>query len=179
MDDITLATQYAQTGDLMDLCNSEAWLRESARIEDEGQIEAGLAAQDYSQQVNALTPAQSQQLYRQMRVQSMLFGALHQWMESWNLGASFEDTYTVARRLVRYHLVNLTPQVQEQVQKILRDYPHQETAHPLVQKQAMAILLKLLTSEDFQVMAETASRSIASRVMGAQEPPLESAVVEA
>jgi hypothetical protein len=179
MDDITLATQYAQTGNLMDLCSSEAWLQESTQIEDEGQIEAGLAAQHYSQQMNALTPAQSQQLYQQMRVQSMLFGALHQWMGSWNLGASFEDTYTVARRLVRYHLANFTPLMQDQVQRLLRDYPHQEPAHPLVQQQLMAILLELLTPEDFQVMAETASRSMASQVIAAKRLTLESAVVKA
>lgn len=107
MDDNTLATQYSQTGDLMDLCNNDAWLRESAQIEDEvgGQVEAGLAMKEYSRAINALTAEQSQQLRQQMKVQSLLFTGLRQWMESWDLGAGFEDTYAIARRLIRAHLV--------------------------------------------------------------------------
>ncbi|MEL6493028.1 MAG: hypothetical protein AAFQ95_24010 [Cyanobacteria bacterium J06621_3] len=41
MDDQTLAAQLAKTGDIMDLARDEAWVRESARIEEEcgGRIE--------------------------------------------------------------------------------------------------------------------------------------------
>ena len=64
MDDTTLVAQYAQTGNLMNLCKDEAWLRETARIEDEvgGQLEAGLAMREYSRAVNALIPEQFQRL---------------------------------------------------------------------------------------------------------------------
>lgn len=59
MDDPTLAAQYAQSGDLMDLCNNEAWLRESAQVEDGGQVEAGLPMREYSQTFTALTSEQN------------------------------------------------------------------------------------------------------------------------
>ena len=35
MDNKLLAEQYAKTGNLMDLCSTEAWMQESAQIEDE------------------------------------------------------------------------------------------------------------------------------------------------
>lgn len=106
MDDQTLAAQYAQIGNLMDLCQTEAWLRESAQIEDEvdGQVEAGLGLKDYHQGATALTPEQSRHIRQQMKVQSILFTGLRQWMDSWELGAGFEDTYAIARRLIRQHL---------------------------------------------------------------------------
>ena len=75
MDTPTLAAQYAQSGDLMDLCN-EAWLRESAQVEDGRWVEAGLPMKGYSQTVAALTNEQDQQLRQQMKVQSILFTAL-------------------------------------------------------------------------------------------------------
>ena len=106
MDDQTLIAQYAQTGNLMDLCQTEAWLRESAQIEDEvdGQVEAGLGLKDYHQAATALTPEQSRHIRQQMKVQSILFRGLRQWMDSWELGAGFEDTYAIARQLIRQHL---------------------------------------------------------------------------
>jgi hypothetical protein len=95
MDDTILAAQYAQTGDLMDLCFNDAWMREAAAIEDRvnGQVEAGLGMQEYSRAANALTSDQSQQLRQQVRVQSILFTSLRQWIETWDLGAGFDATY--------------------------------------------------------------------------------------
>lgn len=83
MDDPTLAAQYAQSGDLMDLCSNKAWLRESAQVEDGVQVEARLPMREYNQTVTALTSEQNQQLWQQMKVQSILLTALRQWM---NLG---------------------------------------------------------------------------------------------
>lgn len=95
MDDQTLAAQYAQTGNLMDLCQSESWLQESAQIKDAvgGQVEAGLEMKAYVQAMGLFTPEQSQTIRQQMKVQSILFPELRQWMECWDLGAGFEETY--------------------------------------------------------------------------------------
>lgn len=169
MDDTILAAQYAETGDLMDLCKDEAWLREAARIEDEagGQVEAGLAMRKYSRAVNALTPEQSQRMRKQMRVESILFTTLRQWIKSWDLGVGFEDIYTVGRRLTRKRLSNAAPDVQELIEKLLSGHAESGSINPPLQQQAMAILLKIFTPEDQEIMADTAARCIESQVLRA------------
>lgn len=176
MDDRTLAAQYAQTGDLMDLCHNEAWLREAAHIEDEGQVEAGLVMQEYSQTVRTLPGEQSQQLRQQMQVQSILFTTLRQWMETWDLGAGLDDTYTIARRLIRQHLANLTPIQQAAIEKLRGDDGGIGNRNQLVE-QGVAILSELFTPEDWQAMATAASHSISLRVLNAGQPQSETTVV--
>lgn len=169
MDDSRLAAQYAQSGDLMDLCNNEAWLRESAHIEDEGQVEAGLAMKDYSQTVSALTNEQIQQLRQRMKVQSVLFTALRQWMESWDLGAGLDDTYTVARRLIRNHLANLTPDQRAAIDRLEGENVAPGKINRFTRQEAVALLSEFFTQEDWETMAEVASRSISLRVLKARQ----------
>jgi hypothetical protein len=168
MDDNTLAAQYAQTGDLMDLCNTDAWLQESIQIEDEvsGQVEAGLAMQEYHHTVNALRTDQLQHLRQQMRVQSILLTGLRQWMDSWDLGAGFEDTYAIARRFIREHLANPTPTQQSLVERLWIEN-QDSSANPLKQQQVVAILSEMFTQENWQAMAKVASHSISSQVLSA------------
>jgi hypothetical protein len=167
MDDQTLVAQYAQTGNLMDLCQTEAWLRESAQIEDEvsGQVEAGQHFKDYHQAVSSLTPEQSRHIRRQMKVQSILFTGLRQWMDSWDLGAGFEDTYAIARRLIRQHLSQ--PTSNQQSLAALLERVERDSPKPLPQQQVVALLSELFTPEDWQTMAQAASQSISLRVLGA------------
>jgi hypothetical protein len=167
MDDPTLAAQYAQSGDLMDLCNNEAWLRESAQVEDGVQVEAGLPMREYSQTVTALTSEQNQQLRQQMKVQSILFTALRQWMESWDLGAGFDDTYAIARRLIRHHLANPAETQFATIDRLLAGSVEPGNMNPSTEKQAVSLLAEMFTQEDWQAMAEAASHSISSRVLSA------------
>jgi hypothetical protein len=62
MDERRLAEQFAQTGNLMDLCASEDWLKESAQVEADcgGRVEAGLALRDYATRLSAPTVEQLQ-----------------------------------------------------------------------------------------------------------------------
>ncbi|MEP0873981.1 hypothetical protein NDA01_30210 [Trichocoleus desertorum AS-A10] len=178
MDDQTLAIQYAQTSDLMDLCGADAWLHESAQMEEavRGQVEAGLAMQGYHRAVNAMEPGQSQPMWQQMQVQSILFTGLQQWMASWNLGAGFEEAYTVARRLIREHLVAPTPSQQVAIGRILAALALGDRAHKLTQPQVVAVLTELLSPEDWQMVAHAASQSIASQVLKARQTPSDPAV---
>ena len=91
MDERRLAEQFAQTGNLMDLCASEDWLTESAQVEADcgGRVEAGLALREYAARLGAPTVEQLQMV----KLQSTLFSALRAWMESWQLGLSFETTW--------------------------------------------------------------------------------------
>ena len=106
MDERRLAEQFAQTGNLMDLCASEDWLKELAQVEADcgGSVEAGLALREYAARLGAPTVQQLQMV----KLHSTLFSELHAWMESWQLGLSFETTYTEARRLIRHRLQNLS-----------------------------------------------------------------------
>jgi hypothetical protein len=167
MDDQLLAEQYAKTGNLMDLCHDPAWLQESARIEDEtgGQIEAGLVMQAYQRQVNELTGEQAKHLRNQMKVQSTLFTALHTWMNDWNLGAGFQETYTIARRLVRQHLAEPSPALQQFVAGLLAEASPMDSGNQPTQQQVIELLAEVLTAEDWQVMAQAASQSIAAQVL--------------
>jgi hypothetical protein len=159
MDNQTLAEQYAQTGNLMDLCQSSAWLQELAQ-EDEagGNVEAGLSMKAYAQAVAALTPDQAQTMRQQMQVQSILFSGLHQWMESWDLGAGFEETYTIARRLIRQYLNEPTLEQQRAIAELLAE-------RELSQSERVAILSEMFTPEDWQSLAQAASKSISMRVL--------------
>ncbi len=165
MDDPTLAAQYAQSGDLMDLCNNEAWLREAAQVEDGVQVEAGLPMREYSQIVTALTSEQNQQVRQQMKVQSILFTALRQWMESWDLGAGFDDTYAIARQLIRHHLANPNETQLATIDRLLAESVEPGNMNLSTGKQAVSLLTEMFTQEDWQAMAEAASHSISSRVL--------------
>ncbi len=151
----------------MDLCNNEAWLRESAHAEDSEQAEAGLAMKEYSESVQALTVEQMQQLRQQVKVQSILFVALRDWMESWDLGAGLEATYTIARRLVRTRLADLNPQQQGAIEELLSRETIPGSISKVTRQQTIAILSGIFTQEDWQAMAEAASHSISSRVLNA------------
>lgn len=177
MDDPTLAAQYARSGDLMDLCNHEEWLRETAQIEDEGQVEAGLLVKEYSEAVAAFTSEQNQQLQQQVKLQSILFTSLQQWMESWDLGAGFDDTYAIARRLIRDHLANPTASDLATIDRLLAEPVEPGSINPSARKQAVALLSKMFTQEDWQAMAEAASRSISSRVLNTGQTQLETKAV--
>lgn len=112
LDERKLAEQWEKTGSFMELCRDEAWIEEAARIEDEcnGRVEAGLAVKAYA--AAKYDPALSdvhQNMRRRMRLQSILFSELSLWIEEWEIGAAFEETYTEARQLVRAHLKQPSP----------------------------------------------------------------------
>ena len=164
MDERRLAEQFAQTGNLMDLCASEDWLKESAQVEADcgGRVEAGLALRDYVTRLSAPTVEQLQMV----KLQSILFTELHAWMASWQLGLSFEATYTEARRLIRYRLQHLSPEQHIWVRTLLTTSEQtlasdQQPVHP----QAIAMLGDLLTQEDWQILANTAAQGMAVGVL--------------
>lgn len=116
VDEQTLAEQFAKTGNIMDLCRSEAWVRESARTETEcdGRIEAGPAMKAYAEaKYDDSLDSVRKALGQQMRVQSILFVELRRWMEEWDIIIAFSPTHTEARKIVRVHLQQPTPELNE------------------------------------------------------------------
>jgi hypothetical protein len=174
MDERRLAEQFAQTGNLMDLCANEDWLKEWAQVEADcgGRVEAGLALRDYATRLSAPTIEQLQTV----KLQSILFTELRAWMESWQLGLSFEATYTEARRLIRYRLQHLSPEQQIWVRRLLAD-PDRDLASDQqpVRSQAIAMLGDLLTQADWQALANTAAQGMAVGVLQMRQPDIVSA----
>mgnify|MGYP001792205179 CR=1 FL=1 len=169
MDDQTLAEQLAKTGDIMDLARDEAWVRESARIEEEcgGRIEAGLAVKAYAQAKydDSLVHVR-QELRSQMRVQSILFGELRRWMEEWDIGGAFSDTYTEARELVRTHLKQPTPELKTWVEAVLEeDTQVPEGADKPLRAQTGAQLSMMRSEEDWETLARGAAAAIADIIL--------------
>jgi hypothetical protein len=168
MDERRLAEQFAQTGNLMDLCASEDWLKESAQAEADcgGRVEAGLALREYAARLGAPTIEQIQMV----KLQSTLFSVLRTWMESWQLGLSFEPTYTEARRLIRHRLQHLSPEQQDWAKRLLAD-PEQNLAanQQSMRSEAIAMLSNILTQDDWQALANTAAQGMAIGVLQMQQ----------
>jgi hypothetical protein len=174
MDERRLAEQFAQTGNLMDLCASEDWLKESAQVEADcgGRVEAGLALREYAARLGAPTVQQLQMV----KLQSTLFSELRTWMESWQLGLSFETTYTEARRLIRHRLQNLSPEQHALAKRLLADPEQNLTSDQQpVRSQAIAMLGDILTQDDWQTLANTAAQGMAIGVLQMQQVDIVSA----
>ena len=85
-------------------------------------------------------------------------------MNSWDLGAGFEDTDAIARRLIRQYLSQ--PTSSQQSLTALLESVEMDSPNPLTQQQVVVLLPELFTPEDWQTMAQVASQSISYRVLG-------------
>ena len=164
MDERKLAEQLAKTGDLMDLCRDEAWVEEAARIEDEcnGRVEAGLAVKAYA--AAKYDPALSDvrhNMRRRMRLQSILFSELSLWVEEWEIGAAFEETYTEARRLVRSHLKQPSPALSNWIEAVLEEEQQPDDIDKPVRSQTRSQLALMMTDEDWETLAQVAANTAA------------------
>lgn len=157
----------------MDLYQDKAWVRESARIEEEcgGRIEAGLAMKAYAQaKYDPALADVRKELRRKMRLQSILFSELNRWMTEWDIGTAFEETYTEARQLVRAHLKQPPPALADWIEAVLEEDKQPDDADKPVRSQTRAQLVLMMTDEDWEVLAQvaasTAAKIVRSKVLG-------------
>ena len=184
MDDQTLAAQFAKTGDIMDLCRDEAWVKESARLEAEcdGRIEAGLAMKAFAEaKYDDSLGDVRKGMQLQMRVQSILFSELQRWMAEWDIDSAFDETYTEARQLVRAHLKQPTPELKDWVEAVLaEDGSVPEPSDKPVRAQTRTQLSRMMTAQDWatlaQVAADTAATLASASVLKASQPEQTSTV---
>jgi hypothetical protein len=157
MDEQALIEQFAKTGNLLDILNDDAW----HDLDDwDGPTEAGLGLVAYVRQLEAL-PAEA---YRHQRwyvqLLSILWPALRTWLQSWDLGLSFDAVYSEAKRRVYEHLKHLTPEQKARMDSLLAE-PDQGTARV----QVIPILVSLLTVEDHDALASIAAQGMANGVL--------------
>jgi len=153
MNGAILAKQLRKTGNLMDLLNDEAWVREADadHAGEEGTVEAGLDLQPYVELLKHASPEALNQQRWTVKVLSILLPELKGWLKSWHLGRSLEVVYMEAQKCLYDHLRYLTPEQTAWVEMLLAEG---EQALPdeqkVVRAQAVTMLAQIFTSEDWQ-----------------------------
>lgn len=159
MNDAILAEQLRKTGNLLDLLNDDDWVRNA---DEEDFVEAGLGLQPYIDLIQGASPDALRRQRWYVRVLSILLPELKQWLESWQLGRSFEAVYMEAQRRLYKHLEQLTSEQQDWIEALLAEA---EQAVPKEQKviraQAITWLAQLFNEEDWNVIAQAAAQNIA------------------
>lgn len=167
MDDPVRAEQLAKVNALLDAPCDEEWITETTRIEGDGWIEAGIMMKPYVEYLKSRTPEQIRAQFRQMRIQSILMPELHDWMQSWGLGISFEAVYTEARRIVRRHLRQLTPAYEAWLDTLVaEDDQHLPMEERVLRSQVVALMSSLFTQDDWQTLADIAAHGMTQNVLG-------------
>ena len=151
MNDAILAEQLRKTGNLMDLLNDDDWVRAA---DEEDFVEAGLGLQPYVDLIQGASPEALRRQRWYVRVLSILLPELKQWLESWQLGRSFEAVYMEAQQRLYRHLEQLTPEQQNWIEALLAEA---EQAVPdeqkVVRAQAITWLAQLFSEEDWNALA--------------------------
>ena len=143
MNDAILAEQLKKTGNLMDLLNDGAWVREADadHASEEGTVEAGLGLQPYVEFLKEVSPEALQRQRWYVQVLSILLPELKGWLESWQLGRSLEAVYMEAQKCLYGHLGNLTPEQTDWIKALLAE---KEQALPDEQKVIRAEVIAML-----------------------------------
>ncbi|NEP58715.1 MAG: hypothetical protein F6K31_17140 [Symploca sp. SIO2G7] len=164
MDDKRLAEQLAKTGKLMDLTYDDDWWADVEH--DDGRVEAGEMAKPYVAYLDSLTPEQHRSLRQQMRLFSILYPELKTWIQSWELGRSFDAVYLQARKCICKRLQKPTPEQTDWITTLIAedDQNRPRSERPL-RAQVIPMLSALLTQEDRQALADIAAQGMAQGVL--------------
>lgn len=179
MKDETLTQQLANTSNLLDLLNSETWLRETQAIETDcgGRVEAGAELKSYVAQLEALSPEVLSRQHHQVKVLSILLPELNVWLRSWGLGLSFEAVYTEAQRRLYEHLQQPTAEQADWIEALLtEDGQSLASGQTVMRRQAIAMLSRLFTEDDWQAFAQTAAEGMAAGILQVRQHELNSAL---
>jgi hypothetical protein len=142
----------------------EEWLQAAAEAEErcEVDVEAGVwLARRHP--VGAVDPAKLSAMLKMMRLQSILFTELETWMSSWNLGVGLDEAVICARRIIRKHLEHSSEEQEAYFEALLKEDKTSEL--PILQQQVISFLQEMLTAEDWQAIAQAASRAVEQQVL--------------
>lgn len=167
MNDEILAEQLKKTGNLMDLFNDKAFVREAAAIETEcnGAVEAGLGLRSYVAQIESASPEALKRQRQCVKVLSILLPELQQWLEGWQLGSCFEAVYTEAQRLIYERLDDFMTEQQSWIHALLLEHEQGlPVASRSIRKEAITKLSELLTADGRQALADIAAQDMAKHI---------------
>ena len=164
MDNQQLAEQLTKTGNLMDLTYEDDWW---ANVEqDDGWVEAGSMAKPYLEYLKSLSPQQHQFLRRRRQLFSILLPELKEWLQSWELGRSFDAVYMETRRRICGHLQQPTAEQTDWINALLAEDDQQlPMEERILRAQLIPMLSSLLTQEDRQTLADIAAQGMAQGVL--------------
>lgn len=166
MDDPILVAQLAKVDALLYQPCDEAWVAETIRIEGDGYIEAGAMMQPYVDRLRAASPEDFKRQRRYMRLLAILLPELKTWLQTWELGRSFESVYTEAQRRIYEHLKQPTPEQTAWMEALLAEEEQQlPMAARQVRSQVVPMLSSLLTQDDQQALADIAAQGMSEGVL--------------
>jgi hypothetical protein len=155
MDEEKLRQQYEQTGNLLDLLNDPATMREVMHLESAcGDIGAGFPA--YSSHPNPVMTTQATAALRQVRLHSMVLSDLADLIQSIDLGAGTEAAITEGRQRIRQHLTSLTHE-QRAYFKALVDEDLLHLSDKPVRAQLRSVIRSMLTASDWNAIEQAAN----------------------
>lgn len=172
MDDATLTQQLAKTGDLMDLFNDEMWLQEALdeNAEYDGPVEAGLALKPYVEALAKVPPEAFRRQRHQVEVLSILLPELDTWLQSWNLGRSFEAVQLEVHRRLYGHMKRLIVEQADWIEALLAEAKQRlPIEQRTVRAQTTAVLAQLFTQDDWVAFSDIAATEITQGVMQARQ----------
>ncbi|MEL6555453.1 MAG: hypothetical protein AAFQ63_18635 [Cyanobacteria bacterium J06621_11] len=161
MNDKEIAEQLKKTGNLMDLLSDPDWQKRNAEEASScsGYVEAGVGLQSYVDQLKKVSPEAFRAQKQQVKLLSILLPALHNWLNLWELGLSFESVYAEAQRLVYEQLTQAIEMQAEWVDLLLT------ADNPTASVEVREILSGLFSEESWQILAKVAAKDMEERVL--------------
>lgn len=164
MNDQRRAEQIAMADELMRQLNDPVWLKQNADIDCDGWVDAGNGLQPYVAALKRLSTQEMRTIKAQARVLSMLLPVLRNWMESWELGASFEAVYIEAQTVLFYRIQKASFAQEDWFEELSLAYAQGTRAkHPPAQLHKR--LTEVLTQENWQALAKVAAQDTEKRVL--------------
>lgn len=165
MDEQPSTQPVKRPSDLMAQLNDPVWLKQNAKTEGDGYVEAGHGLQGYVKLLKAVTPEAFKEQKRQVRALSMLLPVLREWIGSWELGASFEAVYIEAQALLFQHIQQASAARASWLEELITAHEQGTRAEsPQAQLRLRQKLATILTQEDWQALATVAAQDIETRV---------------
>ncbi|MEO1404435.1 MAG: hypothetical protein AAFV72_24725 [Cyanobacteria bacterium J06635_1] len=166
MEDPVLVEQLAKANaELYRPCDDE-WIAETVHIEGDGWIEAGVLAKPYVAMLKAAPPDAFKRQLWYVRLLSILLPELKIWLQSWDLGLSFEQVYLEAQRRLYENLKQLAPEQQTWMDALLDENDQRlPVEERVLRSQVVPMFLTLLTQDDWQSLADVAAQGMAQGVL--------------
>lgn len=167
MNEQKMAEQLKKSGNLMDLTFDKEWLAESA--EDDGWVEAGVAAIPYHNYLKSLTQEQHRFLRFRARLVMILLPELRCWLETWGLGLSLDAVYAASQSILYRHLEQFMEEQEEWIAALVEEgAQHLPMEKRSVRSQTIAMISPLFTTDEWNELAEIAAQGMSQTVMQVQ-----------
>lgn len=163
MDPSTTAQPAKTSPDLIDLFNEQDW----SSVDDwDGPIEAGIALKPYVERLASVSPEQYRRQRWQVSVLSILWPELKRWLQTWDLGLSFDAVYQEAKQRVYAHLKQPMPEQTDWLNALLSEAEQKlPSSEQELRQQVILKLSSWFTDDDYKALSEIAAQDMAAGVM--------------